>query len=581
MGNSQTGIGTVGRRETRCAIYTRKSHEEGLEQEFNSLDAQREACEAYITSQKHEGWKTLPNYYDDGGISGATMERPALQRLLKDIAEGRIDVVVVYKVDRLTRALSDFAKIVDTFDAANVFFVSVTQQFNTTTSMGRLTLNVLLSFAQFEREVTAERIRDKIAASKKKGMWMGGNLPLGYDTEDRKLVINQTEAETVRHIFQQYVELGSVASLQTSLKSDGIVSKIRTSSEGKQMGGVPIARGALYHLLQNRIYLGEITHKGSNYPGEHQAIIDHGLWDQVQVRLKENRCEQRSGHITKSPSLLTGLLFDDEGHRMTPSHANKKGRRYRYYISNTLASGTRTAKDKGRRLPAREIESLVTERLYQYLSDETSMLDAVAPDINCLKDQESFLVKIRELRERWSKLEFIELRQILLILIVQVDVFEDHIDIQIDKNALLLLNKETGIPRGLKADRKNASTEILQIPAKLKRTGMELKLLVEGTSVRDSSQKPDRSLVRLLAQAKMFQDHALRNGTLIVKQLAAEVGVSDTFFTRVLRLNYLAPDIVEDILTGRQLPGLTAKKLIAASRLPLNWQDQRQLLGVI
>src|ERR1700704_6633531 len=279
----------------RCAIYTRKSSEEGLEQEFNSLQAQREACEAFIKSQRHEGWVCLPDGYDDGGLSGATMERPALQQLLAEIQAGRVDIVVVYKVDRLTRSLADFAKIVEILDAKRASFVSVTQQFNTTTSMGRLTLNVLLSFAQFEREVTGERIRDKIAASKKKGMWMGGMPPLGYQVRDHKLVIVPGEADTVRHIFRRYLALGSVRLLRDELQVQGVVSKEWTSTSGRSWGGNPIARGALYLMLQNRIYHGEIVHKDKHYLGEHKAIIEPQLWDAVQVRLAANAVERSSG----------------------------------------------------------------------------------------------------------------------------------------------------------------------------------------------------------------------------------------------------------------------------------------------
>jgi len=294
-------------KKLRCAIYTRKSSEEGLEQDFNSLDAQREACTAFIASQKHEGWTTLPEMYDDGGFSGATIERPAFQRLLADVGEGKIDVVVVYKVDRLTRSLSDFAKIVDIFDRRDVSFVSVTQQFNTTTSMGRLTLNILLSFAQFEREVTGERIRDKIAASKKKGMWMGGLPSLGYDIQDRKLVINEAEAKTVQYIFRRYTELKSVRLLKADLDAQGIVSKSRKASDGTRYGEKPIARGALYLMLQNRIYRGEIVHKDKNYPGEHEAIIDEALWSEVQAILAGNRADRilgtkRSGVTGRSHS---------------------------------------------------------------------------------------------------------------------------------------------------------------------------------------------------------------------------------------------------------------------------------------
>ena len=339
MRKSTNGRATGRKAQIRCAIYTRKSSDEGLEQDFNSLDAQREACEAFITSQKHEGWVCLPEMYDDGGISGATMERPALKRLLEDIEARRIDTAVVYKVDRLTRSLGDFAKIVDVFDKHGVSFVSVTQAFNTTTSMGRLTLNMLLSFAQFEREVTGERIRDKIAASKKKGMWMGGLVPLGYVVNDRKLVINESEAKTVRHIYRRYAGLGSVRALKDELDSDGIVSKVRIDRYGRQTGGKPVARGALYLMLQNRIYRGEIVHRDKSYPGEHKAIVDDALWDEVQRKLVANRVDRAIGAEAAQPSLLAGLIYDDAGERMTPSHANKKGTRYRYYVSQKLIRG--------------------------------------------------------------------------------------------------------------------------------------------------------------------------------------------------------------------------------------------------
>jgi site-specific DNA recombinase len=342
----------------RCAIYTRKSSEDGLEQDFNSLDAQREACDAFIVSQKREGWSPIGEMYDDGGFSGATLERPAFQRLLKDVSAGRIDVVVVYKVDRLTRSLSDFAKIVDIFDRHAVSFVSVTQQFNTTSSMGRLTLNILLSFAQFEREVTGERIRDKIAASKKKGMWMGGLPSLGYDVKDRKLTVNETEAETVRHIFRRYVELKSVRELKDDLDSAGIVSKVRTASDGSSYGGQPLTRGALYLMLQNRIYRGEIVHKGKSYPGEHEATIDETSWNNVQAILSENRVDRTNGKSGNEPSLLMGVLFDAQGGRMSPTHATKKGIRYRYYISRSLLGGSTKARTEGQRIPATALESL-------------------------------------------------------------------------------------------------------------------------------------------------------------------------------------------------------------------------------
>ncbi len=369
------GSGAASQHSLRCAVYTRKSSEEGLEQEFNSLHAQREACEAFITSQRHEGWRCLPQLYDDGGRSGGNMERPALQQLLADIRAGKVDVVVVYKIDRLTRSLADFAKIVEIFDAKGVSFVSVTQQFNTTTSMGRLTLNVLLSFAQFEREVTGERIRDKIAASKKKGMWMGGVPPLGYAVHERKLIIVEREAETVRHIFRRYAALGSVRLLKQELEAEGIAGKRWTSASGRSWGGKPIGRGALYLMLRNRIYRGEIVHKDQTYPGEHQAIIDPALWDAVQARLAENAVECHAGTRVKNPSLLAGLLFDSNGQRLTPTHAVKNGRRYRYYVSYPLITGAPADAGAGLRLPAAEIEQIVTNRIRRLLSEPASLFE--------------------------------------------------------------------------------------------------------------------------------------------------------------------------------------------------------------
>jgi DNA invertase Pin-like site-specific DNA recombinase len=344
----------------RCAIYTRKSSNEGLEQDFNSLDAQREACEAFVLSQKHEGWIALPEMYDDGGISGGTIDRPALKRLLTDIEAHRVDAVVIYKVDRLTRALSDFAKIVEVFDKHGVSFVSVTQQFNTTTSMGRLTLNMLLSFAQFEREVTGERIRDKIAASKKKGMWMGGNPPL----------------KTVRHIFRRYLEVGSVRLLKDQLDAEGIVSKVRRASDGSTYGGKPLARGALYLMLQNRIYRGEIVHKDKSYPGLHEAIVDQKLWDEVQAVLAGNRVAREAGIDATQPGLLAGLLHDAWGQPMTPTHAIKKRKRYRYYVSRPLIAG-RAGEICGQRLPAASLEPLIIERIGVLLVDPGALLDAL------------------------------------------------------------------------------------------------------------------------------------------------------------------------------------------------------------
>src|SRR5438552_6765654 len=357
----------------RCAIYTRKSSEEGLEQEFNSLHAQREACEAFIKSQAGEGWRLIRTYYDDGGLSGATMERPALQRVMADIDKGLVDAVVVYKVDRLTRSLAVFAKMVEVFDARSISFVAVTQQFNTTTSMGRLTLNVLLSFAQFEREVTGERIRDKIAASKRKGLWMGGTVPLGYDLDDRCLVINKAEAPLVRQIYQRYLELGSVRLLKQDLDQRGVASKVRLSRKGTSSGGKSFSRGALYQLLSNPIYLGEIRHKRERHPGQHQPILECETWAQVQQRLCSG-ARRDCASTTKAPaSPLAGKVVDEHDQPLYAQGASKNGKRYRYFVSRGLVSGTANGR-RGWRVPAPELEQAVLAVLRSILADQAGLV---------------------------------------------------------------------------------------------------------------------------------------------------------------------------------------------------------------
>src|SRR5467141_3293668 len=367
----------------RCAIYTRKSSEEGLEQEFNSLAAQREACEAFIRSQRDEGWVLVRTRYDDGGFSGGNIERPALQHLVADIRAGRIDIVVVYKVDRLTRSLADFARLVELFDAQTVSFVSVTQQFNTTSSMGRLTLNVLLSFAQFEREVTGERIRDKIAASKRKGLWVGGPLPLGYEMKDGKIAVVEDEAERVRLIYRRYLELGGVNALVRDLRDKGIRTKIRLRAAGTTHGGIPFERGSLFYLLRNRFYIGEVKYRGEILPGEQPAIMDRQLFDAVQQKLTD-QWSHRNHVKTKSDHLLTGLLYDDAGHRMIPTHATKSGIRYRYYISLPHLKGESKTVSVGSvsRIPATDIEDIIVKSVNELVAqhDQPSSSSARADD---------------------------------------------------------------------------------------------------------------------------------------------------------------------------------------------------------
>ena len=573
------------RAKVRCAIYTRKSSEEGLEQEFNSLDAQREACEAYITSQKHEGWTVLATFYDDGAYSGGTMDRPALQRLLDDVRTGKIDVVVVYKVDRLTRSLADFAKIVEVFDAQGVSFVSVTQAFNTTTSMGRLTLNVLLSFAQFEREVTGERIRDKIAASKKKGMWMGGQPSLGYDVKERKLVVNEAEAATVRYIFRRYLELGAVRALRDDLAAAGVVSKRRTAADGSPYGGQRFSRGALYLVLKNRIYRGEIVHNGKAFPGEHAAIVDEDLWRRVQSHLEENRMERREGDKALEPSLLAGIAFDASSEPMTPTHAVKKGTRYRYYISRRLITGPASDSSRGQRVPASNLEALVIGRLRALLTDPVEFLNAISNGERDAPMQKRLRDAAAALSARWEHLPTETLHDLTRSILVRAQVHSHRIDLDVGSARLLgwLLNDSAGEGtvdrnRALHAnpDRSEEPLIRLSIRASLKRTGKEMKFIVEGVT---NSAPADTTLIRLLVRGQKIAKRMFGSNCPPLEAIAHEERITASYATRLVRLAFLAPDIVAAILAGKQPPGLTANKLMADTRLPLDWRDQRAALG--
>ncbi|HZZ59639.1 MAG TPA: recombinase family protein [Roseiarcus sp.] len=573
------------RAKVRCAVYTRKSSEEGLEQEFNSLDAQREACEAYVTSQKHEGWTALATFYDDGAYSGGTMDRPALQRLLDDVRTGKIDVVVVYKVDRLTRSLADFAKIVEVFDAQGVSFVSVTQAFNTTTSMGRLTLNVLLSFAQFEREVTGERIRDKIAASKKKGMWMGGQPSLGYDVKERKLVVNEAEAATVRYIFWRYLELETVRALRDDLAAAGIVSKRRTAADGSTYGGQRLSRGALYLMLKNRIYRGEIVHKGKSFPGEHAAIVDEDLWRRVQSHLEENRMERREGDKALEPSLLAGIAFDARSEPMTPTHAVKKGTRYRYYISRRLITGPATATSQGQRVPASNLEALVIGRLRALLADPVEFLNAISNGERDSPMQMRLRNAAAALSARWGHLPIVTQQDLARSVLVRAQVDADRIDLDVGSARLVswLLNQgaDEGIVEGNRTSSANAdgSEETLirlSIRASLKRTGKEMKFIVEGVT---NSAAADTTLIRLLVRGQKIAKRMFESNCPPLEAIAREERITGSYATRLVRLAFLAPDIVAAILAGKQPAGLTANKLMADTRLSLDWRDQRAALG--
>ena len=565
--------GTMRIERVSCAIYTRKSSEEGLEQEFNSLQAQREACEAFINSQRHEGWVCLPQAYDDGGFSGATMDRPALQQLLADITTGRVDTVVVYKIDRLTRSLADFAKIVEILDQRSASFVSVTQQFNTTTSMGRLTLNVLLSFAQFEREVIGERIRDKIAASKRKGMWMGGVPPLGYRVEDRKLVPIDSEAEIVRTIFRRYAELGSVRLVKEELDARGIKSKSWTSASGRPIGGKPFSRGALYLMLQNRTYLGEIVHQGQSHPGDHAPIIDQLLWDAAQSRLAGHTAERSSGTRSRQPSLLAGILFDPDGNRMTPTHAVKKGMRYRYYVSRPLITKNQSEGSLGLRIPAAEIEQLVASRMRQWLLDPANIYQAIR--FSGASAQRRLLARAAQIGKSWPELPGGRQRAVLTALIERIDVGADQIEIHTRPSRLgaLLDGASTLLPSAT-----DDETQSLSVPVRLRRSGREIRMLIDSTDP-SAVTKPDARLVKLLIRAHRFHATLIGSPGARFAALAKQEGVSRSYFTRLVRLSYLAPDITQAVLDGHQPPHLTADKLLAHSRLPLAWHEQRMLLG--
>ncbi len=550
----------VGRhRPIRCAIYTRKSTEEGLEQEFNSLDAQFEACAAYIASQRHEGWSLVKDRYGDGGFSGGNLERPALQRLLTDVASGKVEVIVLYKIDRLTRSLSDFSRIVDVLDKAGASFVSVTQSFNTTTSMGRLMLNVLLSFAQFEREVTGERIRDKIAASKKRGLWMGGPLPLGYDVTGRKLVINSAEAETVRHIFQCYAELGSGQLVLEELRERGIRTKRRVYRDGSVRGDVAFTRGSLFHLLKNRIYLGEVVHKESAYPGEHQAIIDCDLWERVEKTIERNKIDRKLRRNAKVASLLTGLIRDGWGRKMSPSHTVKNGKRYRYYI--THASDLTTG-DPAWRLPAHDLEKAVVDRLARFLEDRASIQNLVGTlDAERLS---SGLSLCRHAAEQVRTSSF-HRHSKLPTLIERVDVADDSIGIVLSACGFV--------------DLLGAGIDTERLPTLTARTcrvrkGKEVKLLLTDGAVAEH----DQSLVSLLREAAAVRAEVLSAPDRTIAELAASTGRCRKRVGRLLRLSWLAPEIVDAIVEGRQPATLTTKALLSAT-LAVDWSGHKTALG--
>ena len=534
-----------GTTKRRCAIYTRKSSEEGLEQDFNSLHAQREACESYIKSQQHEGWQAIRTVYDDGGYSGGNVERPALQALLQDIRAGRIDVVVVYKIDRLTRSLLDFAKIVETFDAHAVSFVSITQSFNTTTSMGRLTLNVLLSFAQFEREVTSERIRDKIAASKKKGMWMGGFVPMGYEVKERKLLIVEKSADTVRHIYRQYLELGCVRLLQQYLITNGV----------RSVRGHIISRGTLYKMLANPIYIGQIQHKGICHPGQHEPILDQELWDRVQQQMASNRIGTQTRVRKTEPCPLTNKLFDASGERLVPVHALKNGRRYRYYISQSLDKTTRATAPDGWRLPGQEIEQVIAHAAMQILHDADAITTA-------LRDADIASYHLPAAIQAAQALPS-DATGVIDPYVQRVELRPDGITLTLSLDPLVPTH---AIP----------ITLTRSVAMQMKRRGVEMRWVVGSDT---NPVRTDATLITAVARAHAWFQQLATGKAPNIAAIAARDGVDRAYVTRVTNLAFLAPDIVDAIVAGKHPVELSVEKLTKQIDLPIDWSQQRQMLG--
>jgi len=534
-------------KKLKAAVYTRKSTTHGLEQEFNSLKAQREAGEAYIASQVSEGWVLVDKAYDDGGISGGTMERPALKELLRDIKNGLVDIIVVYKVDRLTRKLSDFAQIIELLDTMGASFVSVTQQFNTSNSMGRLTLNVLLSFAQFEREVTSERIRDKIAASKKKGIWMGGTVPIGYDKIDKKLVINEEEAKTVRAIFETYLSERSILSLTDAINAKGYRSK---ASNQNGRGDKKFMKGPITYILTNPLYIGRMKHKGECYEGQHDPIIDMVTWHKVQAKLEEARHDHATGKNIGYPSLLTSVIYHSDGSRLNPTHSKKRDIRHRYYLAH---------KDNPDRptqyYNADKVDKDIRNALITWLRDDTKHSPQTLPS------------KRQLIVEGLKSTTPHQQRATLLTLVDRITIDEEKATIDVKLNALSL---EEFIE-----DEDNIIS--LKTTVHFRRHKVHKKTVIPSGI--QQIQKPDETLIQMIAKAHLWADGLQSGKYKTMTELGEAHGVDKADIGKNVRLAYLAPDIISAIMDGRQPPSLNANKLRRMSDIPSNWEKQRHHLG--
>jgi site-specific DNA recombinase len=532
---------------SRCAIYTRKSTEHNLDLAFTSLDAQREACEAYIRSQAHEGWRLIPGHYDDGAFSGASLERPALQQLLADIRAGKIDIVLVYKVDRLTRSLADFAKLIELFETHSVSFVSVTQSFSTRSSMGRLTLNVLLSFAQFERELIGERVRDKIAASKRKGIWVGGPVPLGYAAVDKKIVVVPGEAEAVRTIFERYLDLGSVRMLADNLDHSGIRSKPRPLANGRLIGGGAFGVGALAYLLKNRFYIGELVYRGEVHRGDHVAILDRDLFEAVQAQIAVQTVARRC-RLRGSPALLTGYLFDDRGQRMSPSHTNKAGVRYRYYVSRALLQSKVQGAGSIGRVPAAEIETLILTALRHHLQ-----ASGAEPQPTADSDRELIERHVERitLTPKHIKLEMRPSSEAPDAVTVPEDA--GHNAIEDSRVATITIPWTPPMPAAVKG--------IVHVPA-------------HNTPITPSRRE---TLLTAIAKARQWVDDLAQGRTATFAQIARREGKVERHVRLLAPLAFLSPRIVAAIIDGTAPADLTVTTLARA--LPYSWAEQERRVG--
>ena len=548
--------GTDGK-TVRCAIYTRVSTDAGLDQDFNSLDAQYEAAQAYIKSQAHAGWALVRTRYDDGGFSGGSTDRPALQQLLEDVKAHKVKIIGVYKVDRLTRSLADFAKLVELFDAHGVSFVSVTQQFNTTTSMGRLTLNVLLSFAQFEREVTSERIRDKIGASKRKGLWVGGVVPLGYHAKDRKITVVEEEAKVVRHIFRRYLELGSLNLLLADLRSTGVTTKVRPLSTGRTIGGIPFTRGPLAYFLRNRFYVGEVQFKGETFPGEQPAILGHALFDAVQARLEQQRTNHTAAR-NSTGSLLMGRIYDERGNRMTPTYATKNGVRYRYYISASLVQCGTRPRQKLDRLPAAEIEKVVADAVRKHLGNAPGEA----------RDDEAVIS---------SNVHRVDVKRGHLAIQLSARVPDSHPAASTEDAVMPLDPKST-------AGRRRGTHKPLTLEVAWTKTASKKprELIPPAPNSSRSDLRPIRSETRIkligaIAKGRGWLDELLAGTVTNPDQIAAREACSVRQVNMTISLAFLGPDLVNAAIEGRLPRGVGVANLRDA---PLLWSEQSAMLGL-